>query len=267
MNDGLRLLCAFAHPDDESLGAGGTLAKYADEGVETFLLTATRGERGWPDENRPYPGPEALGRIREAELRKAARVLNVSELIVLPYQDGRLDSADPEEAQRLICGHIRRLRPQVVVTFGPEGVYGHPDHIAISQMTTGAILRAADPAQAGEDPPHVVSKLYFIAETAEALQFYEQYASKLVIEVEGERRASTYWPEWAVTTRIDTRAYWRQAWEAIRCHQTQLPSFSALQDLPEDSHARLWASQSYYRALSLVNGGRGLEEDLFAGLR
>lgn len=267
MESDLRLLCVFAHPDDESLGAGGTLARYADEGVETYLLTATRGERGWPDESREYPGPDALGSIREAELRQAASVLNVKEVIFLPYQDGRLDSAHPEEVQMLLCRHIRRLRPQVVITFGPAGVYGHPDHIAISQMTTAALIRATDPEFAGDDSPHHVSKLYFIAETAQNLQLYERNAGELGIEVDGERRRSAHWPEWAITARIDTRAYWRQAWEAIRCHKSQLPSFSGLQDLPEDMHEKLWGSQSYYRAYSLVSGGREIEEDLFAGLR
>ena len=79
MREPLRLMCVLAHPDDEALGNGGTLAKYAAEGVETYLVTATRGERGWQGDARDDPGPHALGAIREAELLAAARVLGIQE--------------------------------------------------------------------------------------------------------------------------------------------------------------------------------------------
>src|SRR5215218_9097255 len=98
MPEQLKLMCVLAHPDDESLGTGGTLARYAAEGVETYLLTATRGERGWfgaPDQN---PGLAELGRIREAELRAAGRALGLREVAFLDYVDGDLDRADPAEA-------------------------------------------------------------------------------------------------------------------------------------------------------------------------
>lgn len=267
MGSNFRLLCVLAHPDDESLGAGGTLAKYAAEGVETSLLMATRGERGWPGAKDEYPGPAALGEIREAELRAAASILGISGLHFLPYQDGALDQVDPDQAQSLISHHIRRIRPQVVITFGPEGVYGHPDHIAISQLTVGALVRAAGPQADDDLPPHGVSKLYFMAETEDALRTYEELSEDLVMEVDGRDRRSVGWPEWALTTRIDTSAYWNQVMEAIRCHQTQIPSFRELLEASELTLREIWGSQSYYRAYSLVNGGRGLESDLFAGFR
>src|SRR6266571_4968059 len=94
----LKLMCILAHPDDESLALGGTLAQYASQGIETSLVVATRGERGWfghPDE---YPGEEALGRIRENELRDASRALGVSHLTFLDYLDGELDRANAVEA-------------------------------------------------------------------------------------------------------------------------------------------------------------------------
>src|SRR5262245_48764454 len=127
----LRLMAVLAHPDDESLGFGGTLARYAAEGVETYLVTATRGEHGWFGDPAEYPGPEALGRIREAELQAAANVLKLCEIRFLDYIDGDLDKADPREAVAKIVGHLRRVRPDVVLTFDPNGAYGHPDHIAI----------------------------------------------------------------------------------------------------------------------------------------
>lgn len=76
----LKLMCVLAHPDDESLGTGGTLAKYAAEGIETYLVTATRGERGWKGDEQDNPGLEALGKTREAELLAAARVLGLREV-------------------------------------------------------------------------------------------------------------------------------------------------------------------------------------------
>src|SRR5262249_20331306 len=132
------------HPDDESLGVGATLARYAAEGVEVTLITATRGQRGWFGDPAENPGLDALGQVRESELRAAAAELGVRELVMLDYVDGEFDQADPEEVTCELVAHLRRVRPQVVVTFGPDGGYGHPDHIAISQLTSAAIVRAAD---------------------------------------------------------------------------------------------------------------------------
>src|SRR5437667_3183570 len=132
MAERLKLMSVLAHPDDESLGTGGTLARYAAEGVETYLVTATRGERGWGDP-ATYPGLAELGRIRTAELQAAAAVLGLREVAFLDYIDGDVDQADPAEVVARLVAPIRRIRPQVVLTFGPDGSYGHPDHIAISQ--------------------------------------------------------------------------------------------------------------------------------------
>ncbi len=124
-------MCVLAHPDDESLGTGGTLAKYAAEGVETFLITATRGERGRFGDGGERPSADVVGQTREAELRAAATELGLREVTLLGYPDGGLDAVDPAAAQEMIASHLRRVRPHVVITFGPEGAYGHPDHVAI----------------------------------------------------------------------------------------------------------------------------------------
>ena len=136
VGDGRRLLAIFAHPGDESFGPGATLASYSAGGAEVYLVTATRGERGWFGPEADYPGPEALGQIREAELRAAAEVLGLRQVSFRDYRDGELDQADPAEVIAKIVAHLRRVRPQVVVTFDPNGAYGHPDHIAICQSTT-----------------------------------------------------------------------------------------------------------------------------------
>src|SRR6516164_5976339 len=124
MSNNLKLMCILAHPDDESLGTGGILAKYAAEGVETYLVTATRGERGWYGKKEDYPGAEELGKIREAELRAAAKVLGIRSVDFLNYIDGELDQAHPTEVIAKIVEHLRHVKPDVVVTFGPDGAYG-----------------------------------------------------------------------------------------------------------------------------------------------
>ena len=162
MNDKpLKLLCVLAHPDDESLGMGGTLARNASEGAETYLVTATRGERGWFGGEKDNPGPAALGTMLEAELRCASETLGIREVCFMDYIDGELDQAPSDEAVAMIVSHIRRIKPDVVITFAPDGAYGHPDHIAICQFTTAAVVCAADPNYvdtSGE--PHRISKLY-----------------------------------------------------------------------------------------------------------
>jgi LmbE family N-acetylglucosaminyl deacetylase len=268
MADTLRLMCVLAHPDDESLGTGGILAKYAAEGVETYLVTATRGEHGWFS-TEPYPGPEALGRTREAELREAAAALGLRDVSFLDYVDGYLDQADPAEATARIVAQLRRVRPQVVATFGQEGAYGHPDHIAICQLTSAAVLAAADAGYALPDaaPPHRVSKLYQMAPTAEMGELYESIFGKLVMEIDGVKRGAYALPDWQITTQVDCADHWATVWRAVACHRTQLPNYGVLEGLPEATHRLLWGRQSFYRALSLVNGGRAREHDLFEGLR
>jgi LmbE family N-acetylglucosaminyl deacetylase len=267
-----RLLAVLAHPDDESLGMGGTLAKYAHEGVEVFLVTATRGEGGRFDGHRAgdprHPGSMALGAIREGELREAAAALGIREVTLLDYQDQRLDSADPREVVPRLAAEFRRIRPDVVVTFGPDGAYGHPDHIAISQFTTAAVVTAADGAGslAGEAAaPHSVSKLYYLAWPESTWNAYRAAVRSLSSTVDGVERHATPWPEWAITTMIDTSEAWRAVWRAISCHKSQLPTYDRLTGLSADEHRSLWGRQSFYRAFSTVNGGRARETDLFEG--
>lgn len=277
----LRLMAILAHPDDESLGTGGTLARYAAEGVEVSVVTATRGEAGRFGEHRSgpeHPGPERLGQIREAELRAACEALGVRSLSLLGYLDAQLDRADPREAIARIAGEVRRLRPQVVLTFPPDGAYGHPDHIAISQLAMGGVVAAADAGSAAaplpgaerdfrDHPPHAVDKLYYMVATAAMWAVYESMTKKLVSVVDGVERQATAWPDWSVTTVIDTHAHWQAAWRAVSCHVTQMSVYEKLRDLSPELHEALWGMQHYYRAFSRVNGGRAREHDLFEGLR
>ena len=270
----LKLLAVLAHPDDESLGFGGTLAKYGAEEVDTYLVTATRGERGRFGSLGKGVDPVEVGRVREAELRAAAAVLGIREVSILNYPDGALDQVEPTTAIRAIVSQLRRIQPDVVVTFGPEGAYGHPDHIAISQLTTAATICAADcryrtddGSQADSLSPHRVAKLHYLAWRNSKWQVYQAAFRKLTSMVDGVERQAPPWPDWAVTTEIDTSAYWPIVWKAVCCHQTQLSIYERLQNLSEDEQTALWGSQEFYRAYSSVNGGRKLETDLFEGVR
>jgi len=269
----LKLMAVLAHPDDESLGFGGTLATYAAAGVETSLVMATRGEAGRCGEHLRgspgHPGPEALAIMREGELRAAAAILGIRDIAFLGYRDQELDRADPRQAVARIVHELRRTRPDVVLTFGQDGAYGHPDHIAIAQFTTAAVAVAADPSFAsGEgDVPHRVPKLYYIAWPASTWAAYQDALKRLVSVVDGVERQAVPWPDWSITTVIDTRASWETVWRAVSCHASQMGIFARLQDLSPDLHQALWGAQSFYRVLSTVNGGRQQETDLFEGLR
>ena len=130
-----------------------------------------------------------MGRIRKQELLDTATVLGVEEVSFLDYTDGDLDQADPNEAIGKIVRHLRRVRTQVVLTFDPVGAYGHADHVAICQFSTATTVAAADPAYLPDHgAPHAISKLYYFCWSE---------------------------PEWAITTRIDTRKWWPQVWRAI----------------------------------------------------
>ncbi len=259
-------MAIFAHPDDESLGMGGALAKYAAEGVETYLVCATRGERGWAGEEKDNPGHAALGRLREGELRAACAILGIREVSFLDYLDGDLDQAPPAEAIAKIVAHLRRVRPQVVVTFGPEGAYGHPDHIAICQFTHAALVSAADASHPDPQPPHCVSKLYYMADARDYMTYVESFLGPIAMDIDGETRHHPGWEEWSITTRIDASAHWPTALRAIHCHQSQIAQYE-LDKLTNDAHRRMWGQGTFYRALSFVNGGRRGETDLFEGLR
>jgi LmbE family N-acetylglucosaminyl deacetylase len=269
MEQDLKLMCVFAHPDDETLGTGGILAAYFRQGISTHLICATRGERGWGGVPSANPGLQGLGKIRTAELLAAAEVLGIQSVHFLDYIDGDLDQADPLEAAARIAVHLRQVRPQVVVTFPPDGSYGHPDHIAISQYTSAAVVLAADAGFIAPDgsPPHRVSKLYYMTDTKTTIKLYTDLVGEFDFPVDGQKRSFVGWDEWMVTTRIDASAEWETVYRAILCHQTQHPSLGGIEQAPPEFHQALWRQSAFYRVYSLVNGGRQVETDLFAGLR
>ncbi len=137
-----RLLGLFAHPDDEIFCAGGTFAKYARAGAVTMVVSATRGEAG-QIRDAAAATRRTLGTVREAELRQAGAALGVTYTRCLSYQDGGLQDVDPSVLSAEVAALIGAFQPDAVVTFGADGAYGHPDHIAISHAVTSACRRAA----------------------------------------------------------------------------------------------------------------------------
>jgi LmbE family N-acetylglucosaminyl deacetylase len=172
-NGHLALLAVLAHPDDESFGPGGTLALYASRGVQVHLLCATRGEVGTV-EPELMGGHASIGELRQSELECAAGYLGLAGVHFLGYRDsgmpGSSDNNHPqalaaaplEQVAEAIVEWIRRLRPQVVLTFDPIGGYRHPDHIACHNATVLAFDAAGDPRRfPASYPPYQPAKLYF----------------------------------------------------------------------------------------------------------
>ncbi|MEP7135833.1 MAG: PIG-L family deacetylase [Chloroflexota bacterium] len=270
MPTNLKLLAVFAHPDDESMGMGGTLAKYAAEGVETYYVCASRGERGWFGSEETNPGFERLGQIRTQELENAVKELGMCGLYFLDYIDGEVDQAPHAEIINKIVTHIRRIQPQVVVTFPPDGNYGHPDHIAIGQFTNAAIMCAADASYKDSEnlPSHRVSKLYYMVDGEGFINLVAPFMGDMTFPVDDQVRGEVAWKEWMITTHIEMADHCHAAWRAIQCHQSQMPTIGALAEIHPDAATAVLAMQgTFFRAFSLVNGGRKIETDLFEGLR
>jgi LmbE family N-acetylglucosaminyl deacetylase len=269
MAETFKLLAVFPHPDDETLGLGSTLTRYHAEGIETYLVCATRGERGWFDSEGPDPGLEAVGRIREAELRCAAEQLGLQEVSFLDYIDGDVDQARPEEIIGKLVSHLRRIKPQVVVTFSPDGAYGHPDHIALSQFTSGALVCAADRnfVDANTQPPHRVLKFYYLVDSQEVVDAANEAFGGISMEIDGVTRTHVAWADWQITSWLDNNDYLEQVQKAMLCHKSQIPGYHPIDQWPVEKLARIFGVGHFYRAFSLVNGGRNVETDLFEGLR
>jgi LmbE family N-acetylglucosaminyl deacetylase len=269
MNGSLKLLAIFPHPDDETLGLGSTLARYSAEGVETYLVCATRGERGWFESEGPDPGLKGVARIREAELRCAAEHLGIHEVSFLDYIDGDVDQADPEEIIGKLVSRIRRIKPQVVVTFGPDGAYGHPDHIALSQFTNGALVCAADRnfVDANVQSPHRVLKFYYMVDSFDIVKIANEAFGGISMDVDGVTRRHVGWVDWQITTWLDNNKYLDKVQKAMLCHKSQLSGYDPISKWSLSELAKIFGTGHFYRAFSLVNGGRNVETDLFDGLR
>lgn len=286
-----RLLLAFPHPDDESFGPGGTIAKYAREGVDVHYVCATRGEVGTVDAEllKPYehlPEDQRLGALRGQELRQAADILQLTGLHYLGYRDsgmaGSTDNqdprafinADPERVTGQLVKIIRSVQPQVVITFDPFGGYGHPDHIFIHQRTTEAFQAAGDAARYPEaGPPYQPQKLYWSVFPKGMLKFFvlvlrltrrdpAKFGRNGDVDLK-EIAAHDYPP----TTRIDVWPYYEIKRQASACHVSQLSSGPGMfEKLPRVVQRPLLGYERFRRVEPCADGQHLKERDLFEGI-
>ena len=154
-----QMLLIFAHPDDESFALGGTIAKYAEQGVTITLVAATKGEAGKAAE---ICKPEELGLIREQELLRAAEILGIAEVVFLGYRDKEVPIAPPLEIVEKLVRIIRKIRPQVVITFGADGASGHRDHRAIHHFTKAAIQLAKESVEPDWGNTYTLPRLCYV---------------------------------------------------------------------------------------------------------
>jgi LmbE family N-acetylglucosaminyl deacetylase len=213
------VLAVFAHPDDETFAAGGLLARLAHAGIPTHLIVATSGERGWKGARRPHP--RQIARVREAELRAAADILGVRSVRVLGLPDGGVEEAPGQPLIRAIATHLRDLRPDAVLTFGPEGITGHPDHIAVSKRVTAALVEAAG-SPSLPLRPHRVASLWHVGFTAAQRDAYERLIGPVAWSREDPPRRPAPWELWRCTLAIDTGAFVSVVRAAVASHASQL---------------------------------------------
>ncbi len=264
------LMVVTAHPDDEALGLGGTLARYAAEGHDVYVVAATRGEAGQvfePEAATPITLPD----VREQELRCACQTYGIHPPIFLGYLDGLLPLVHQGQAVGKLVRLIRRLRPQVVITFGPDGVYGHYDHIAVHWWTVTAVDLAADPEWFPDEeghPPHRVDKLYYRVVSEDQLALMAQNGRPATVMRDGVPFPFFGWKQEAVTTVIDVGDYVETKLQGIRCHLTQVGRQSLFFTAPEMVVQAPWFRQeNFVLARSTVGWPEGVEDDLLARLR
>ena len=285
-NPSRTLMAVFAHPDDESFGCGGTLARYgAEPEVRVVLVCATRGEAGEISDPK-LATPERLGEAREQELRCACGLLGIDALYFLDYRDSgmagtpenqhprALAMADSDEVVGKIVACIRRERPDVVVTFDESGGYGHPDHVAVHYHTKAAFAAAADPSRYTEQieaglEPHQAKKLYYTAIPRRFFRGLVEKLQELGIEIPErylQRRDTFGLPDEACTTDIDVQGFWEIKQKAVQCHATQLRPDNFFALLPPEMMRQLQAWECFQLAETFVDSDEG-SHDLLAGLR
>jgi N-acetyl-1-D-myo-inositol-2-amino-2-deoxy-alpha-D-glucopyranoside deacetylase len=285
-----RLLLVHAHPDDETIGTGATMAKYAAEGAHVTLVTCTLGEEGEilvPSlAHLASDQQDGLGQHRIGELAAACAALGVTDhrflggpgrwrdsgMMGTPQNDrpGCFWRADLDEASRALVAVIREVRPQVVVTYDDNGGYGHPDHIQAHRVTVAAVEQAADPAYAPETgEPWTVAKLYWTAFPKSVLQagidhlkasgetnfFGADSADDLPFGI----------PDEQVTTEIDARAHLDAKVAAMRAHASQISVDGPFFALSDNVGQQAMGREFYVLAKGVRGVASGREPDVFGG--
>jgi len=282
----LTLLCVHAHPDDESIGTGGVLARYADEGIRTAVVTCTRGERGevvGPDMDPEEIGPR-LSAVRQEELARALEILKAGPPRFLGYVDSGMMGSDGnndpasfwrapfDEAVGRMVAQIRELRPDVLVCYDAFGEYGHPDHIQAHRVSSAAVEAAEIAAlypEAGS--PWRVRKFYYrtVPRTVIAqanVWFAAQGLTSPFGTITRPDDLPFGTPDERVTTVVDVHAWLDRKREALAAHVSQIGPDSFFLNIPDDYAEQAFGLEWFVRVRSDVPTPDH-EDDLFAGLR
>ena len=257
------MLAVLAHPDDESFGSGGLLAKYSAEGVRVALVCATRGEAG-EISDPSLATPEELPQVRE---REACAILGVEDRRFLGYRDSgmagapdnqhvdALCQADFHEVAGTVVKIIREIRPQVLITFDPRGGYGHPDHVFMHRAAREAFSAAGDSSRYGEQlsdglEPYAPSKLYYVAFPSSMVRAFQEMMKAAGVEssfteIDPETLGI---PDKDITTVVDVGGYSDQKRRAILCHRTQIQEYQFWDRMPESVRARFLSHEYFVRA-------------------
>jgi LmbE family N-acetylglucosaminyl deacetylase len=281
---GFRLLVCFAHPDDEAFPVGGALAAHAARGVEIRLVTATLGEAGEIREEGAATR-ETLASVRRQELDCSVRTLGLSGNQVLGYRDSGMpgtpsnqhpdayiNAAAAEVVERLVA-EIRRFRPQVVLTFEPGGLSGHPDHIAVCRHTTEAFRLASGPRAfphqlTGGLGPHTADRLFYCTRPK---GFRTQWAMKLRdagidMPLPPPEQAEHGSPPEEIHLVLDLAGHLETKIASILCHRTQTGPDWPYNRVPREVAAGILGKEHYIRAFPPVRPGETVAADFFHGL-
>ncbi|HLJ68999.1 MAG TPA: PIG-L deacetylase family protein [Chloroflexota bacterium] len=249
-----RLLAVFAHPDDESLLAGGTLAFCRAAGVEIRLVSATRGEMG-PVAEDVGVDRGSLGAVREQELRAAAAALGIESVACLDFPDGELKWVEAPGLAERVLEMLRMWRPTILLTFDSQGLYWHPDHIAVHEQ----VLRAVGCLRAGDRPSVYCATLP------------DGMMAAMVAAVRQRGLPADLWglapedfgvPEEQITTTVDVRPFLAAKLRALRSHRTQLGPTNLLAAIPDDLAERYLGREYFIHA-----GRAGDRADRLSALR
>ena len=270
------MLACFAHPDDEAFPVGGALATYSARGVDIRLICATLGEEG---EIR-QPGSatrETLAEVRRRELRCSCRALGIQEPVVLEYRDSGMAGTPPNDHPRAfvraneevvrdrLVREIRRFRPQVVLSFGPDGLYGHPDHIAISHHTTVAFKRVLE--LDGGAGSHPLRLFYSVRPRGFRMGMAAKLrAAGVDTPMPDVRRQNDGIPAEDIHVEMDTSAQVERKVRCLLCHRTQMSPDRPYHSLPMAVVADIIGREHFTRAYPPVAPGEVVPADLFDGI-
>jgi LmbE family N-acetylglucosaminyl deacetylase len=240
---GRTVLCIFAHPDDESLACGGTLARLADAGARVVVICASRGEAGSTCDPSLVPDGDSLGGVRARELRDAAAILGVAEVILLDHPDGDLRWAHVQELHAEIVLMLEHYRPDAVITFAEDGLYWHLDHIGVHERTYTAVVAlgaAAPPLYYVTMPEGIMLR---VVETAQAKSGAPPDSSLWGIDADAFGHCAK-----PPTFVVDVRDWVPRKLAALRCHRTQIGPGNPIAWIGDDEARQLLGLEQFRRS-------------------